>query len=289
MIAIAMTAGSAHADNNRVVMQLQIQLLSVALGEPLRLTVVLKNVGGDSILLLVRDANFVVEVQSGKLQTITMPRYTRRRVPFRDDEVPLRPGGAFSRELPVALNDLRATLGEGWIGVPGTYRIRVRYDSEGSVQDPSPLAWQGSATLNWEDVCVRATTDGEKTRHLHEMAKCIGETEDCDTTQTAKFFRVVRDERAPDLLLRLLQKRPFDIWLLDAVVFQRRRSDAERLRSLSSSIEDPSIRERYIDAAEKLVRLPERLPHGPTPPTPRPGSRHDVGGDGRELQHLPMV
>lgn len=255
VIVIAVTAASAHVDGGGITMESRIEPRAAVLGEPLQVTVVMKNVASDSILLVVRDANFAVEVESAGLQTIKMPRYTRRATRFKDDEVPLRPGDASRRELPVPLNDLRAALGEGWVGVPGAYRIRVRYDSEGSVQDRSLFAWKGSATSSWTNIYVRAPVVRERLRRLNEMQRCIG-SDECDTAQTGNFFRVVRDKRAPALLLRLLQKRPYDIWLLDAIVFQGRRADAKRLRDLSSTVEGPSIRERYIDAAAKLERPP---------------------------------
>lgn len=255
---VLMTAASGHADSRTIAIESGVVPREASLGEPLRLTVVLKNVGDEPRLLLVRDANFVVEVDSaGGIQTITSPRYTRRAARFKDDEVPLRSGDAFTRELPVQLNDLRATLGDGWIGGPGAYRIRVRYDSEGSVQERSDLVWRGAVTSNWTDVDVHAPSEKERMQRLNEIKSCIG-SDECDAVQVANFFRVIHDERAPDLLLRLLEKRPYNIWLLDAIVFQARASDAKRLRNLAVKVDDPSIRQRFTDAAAKLERSPER-------------------------------
>lgn len=249
MIAVSLHAGSSIAIESCVVPR------EVSLGDPLRLSVVLRNVGNESVLLLARDTNFVVEVDShAGMQTIRAPRYTRRAAPFRDDEVPLRPGDAFTREIPVQLNDLRATLGEGWVGVPGAYRVRVRYDSKGSVQERPDLVWQGAATSNWTNVRVRAPSEKKLMQRLTEIEKCIG-SDECDSIPLANFFRVIRDDRAPDVLLRLIERRPYDIWLLDAIIFQSRASDAKRLRAIATTVDDPSIRQRFIDAAAKLERF----------------------------------
>jgi hypothetical protein len=78
-------------------------------GESMRLDVELRNAGSESILLVVHDTNFIVEVESYEgHQTITIPRYTRRATRFKDDEVPLRPGDALKRHLPLQLNDVHA-------------------------------------------------------------------------------------------------------------------------------------------------------------------------------------
>ena len=258
IILLLLTTASVHGDGSSLAIESHVAPSEASLGEPVRLTVVLKNVSDESKLLLVRDANFVVEVESaGGIETINSPRYTRRVSSFKDDEVPLRPGDAFTRQLPVQLNDLRATLGEGWISAPGAYRIRVRYDSERSARERSALVWRGSVTSPWEDVHIRVVSENERMHQLNEIKSCIG-SDECSGVEVANFFRVVQDQRSPDLLLRLIEKRPFNIWLLDAIVFQSRASDAKRLRDLASNVDDPSIRQKFIDAAVKLERSVER-------------------------------
>ena len=258
LVVLVVTAASAHADGRSVAIEAQIAPSEAAIGEPVRVTVTLKNVSDESLLLLVRDVNFVIDIESPVgIETIASPRYTRRAAPFKDDEVPLRPGDAYARLVSVPLNDLRATLGEGWIASPGAYRIRVRYDSERSAQERSVLVWRGSATSTWSDVRLRAPAEEERARRLTDIERCIA-TDECDAVEVANFFRVVRDERSPDLLLRLIEKRPFNIWLLDAIVFQGRTSDANRLRQLASRVDDPAIRQLFIDAALKLEQWPER-------------------------------
>jgi len=179
------------------------------------------------------------------------PRYTRRVVEFKDDEVPLHPGDSWTRRLPFQLNDLGAPLGEGWIAAPGTYRIRVRYESERSAQERSAAVWRGSAPSKWIQIRLREPDSRERTRRLEQLEKCV-RNDVCDSTEVGNFFRVVRDRRSRDRLLRLLERRPYDIWLLDAIVFQARPSDAARLRDLASKVVDPSIAQQFIDAAIKL-------------------------------------
>lgn len=262
IILIMMTAASVAADSRSVVVEAQVVPFEARVGEPLRLTVTLKNVSDESMLLLVRDANFVLEVESAAgRETITSARYTRRVTRFKDDEVPLRPGDAFMRLLPIQVNDLRATIGEGWIGAPGAYRMRIRYDSERSAQERSALAWRGSATSNWTEVRLRPPSEEERMRRLTAVERCIANDE-CDGVEVANFFRVVRDERSADLLLRLIENRPYNVWLLAAIVFQARASDAKRLRDLALKVDDPAIRQHFIDAAAKLERSQDRRAKG---------------------------
>lgn len=256
LIITTMAGMPIHLDTLSIAIHAKVVPFDAPLGRPLRLSLELTNVRDEPILLVAHDADFVVEIDSGDgIQTLTAPRYTRRRTDVKVDEVPLRPGDALIRELPVQLNDLRATLGEGWIPSPGSYRIRVRYDSERSVQERSNLAWRGSATSEWTDVYVRAPSESSRRRYLKAIETCIGSTE-CDGTEVANFFRVVREKRAPDLLLRLLEIRPNEIWLLDAIVFQGRASDAKRLLAIASRVDDRLIRQRFIAAAAKLSGTP---------------------------------
>jgi len=251
-LAALIAAASALADGRSIIVESNVLPSDAAFGDALQLRVVLKNVSEAPILLLARDANFVVEVQSARgTQTITSPRYTRRATAFKDDEVPLRPGDSYSRALPIPLNDLHATLGEGWLGEPGTYRMRVRYDSGRSSRESSKPIWHGTQTSEWTNVHLRPPDDQERAHRLKDLERCIG-SEACDAVDLANFYRVVRDEPASDLLLRLIDQKPYSIWLLDAIVFQGRRSDAKRLRELASKVGDPSIRQRFVDAALKL-------------------------------------
>ncbi|MEA2236571.1 MAG: hypothetical protein QOC81_1295 [Thermoanaerobaculia bacterium] len=253
-----MAAASALADGRSIVVGSSVLPRDTTIGDALHLRVVVKNVSEAPILLLARDANFAVEVQSAKgTQTITSPRYTRRASVFKDDEVPLRPGDSYSRTLPISLNDLHATFGEGWLGEPDNYQIRVRYESDRSSRESSKSVWRGIRVSEWTDMRLHAPDDRQRAQHLKDLEDCV-RSEECDAVEVANFYRVVRAERTSDLLLRLIEEKPYSIWLLDAIVFQARPSDATRLRDLATRVDDQYTRKRFIDAALKLEQSPGR-------------------------------
>jgi hypothetical protein len=225
-----------------------------AIGQPLRLRVDITNAGEQPILLLARDANFTVEVRSGQTsRTVAAPRYTRRTVMFRDDEIPLRPGDSYGRTLAIPLNDLRVPLDAGWLAQPGAYSLRVRYDSSGSTNDFTASIWKGLEASPWITLVLHSPRREERDRRLKELDACVM-SDTCDAVEAANFYRVVRDERAHDLLLQAIEKKPYSIWLLDAIVFQGRASDSERLRALAGHVDDDAIRHRYESAAAELAK-----------------------------------
>jgi hypothetical protein len=142
LIIVAMAAASAQADDGSVAMEVRLAPRDAAIGEPIRLIVSLTNIGDRPLLLLVRDANFVIDIQSA----------------------------------------------------PGTYRIRVRYESERSAQERSAAVWRGSAPSKWIQIRLREPDSRERTRRLEQLEKCV-RNDVCDSTEVGNFFRVVRDRQ----------------------------------------------------------------------------------------------
>lgn len=199
-----------------------------------------------------RGCNFVVEITSDAgTAIVTVPRYTSAVSGFRDDEVPLRPQSSCKRVLGISLNDLGATPGAGWTPMPGEYGVRVLYDSDRSSREASKWIWRGRAASNPSTVWIKPPEPGALTDHKQQLSACVGNGA-CDTLRLANFYSVVRDNAAADLLVRLLSDRLYDIWLLDAIVFQSRASDAEQLRELASRVSDLTIRQQFLNAAGKL-------------------------------------
>ena len=170
--------------------------------------------------------------------------------PFPVDEVPLRAGAAHSESLPIQMNDLHATLGEGWVPEPGTYRLRVRY-SPRVTPTSSKWAWRGTAVSNEVVVRVAPLSQAELQRRRQQLKDCVAAG--CDAVELANFYRIIRDDQVGDLLVELLEDSPFSIWLVEAIVHQSRPSDAERLRTIASTLTDDSIRRIFIDAALRIA------------------------------------
>jgi hypothetical protein len=230
----------------------------VPVGEPLRITITLENRSSASALFVVRDANFIVEVATAEgTRTVESPRITAERSHFVDDEVPLRPASAYRRVLSIPLNDLSATLGEGWLPEPGRYSLNVVYDSERSMSDHSPWIWRGSArseTMRIDITPPTATTVATMRQRLEE---CVRDSR-CDSITLANFYRIVCDPSVRDSLIQLLRNMPYDVWLLDAIVAQGRVSDAKRVREIGSDLSDESLRRSFMEAAQMLERSSEQ-------------------------------
>lgn len=223
------------------------------LGQAIAVTVTLTNNSDESVLLVVRDANFTIQIESeAAKQLVRSPRYTRPVGRFADDQVPLRPGAFYGLTLPIQLNDLDATLGEGWIAQPGTYSLHVVYDSGGSARPAREPAWSGTAFSNPVDIHIRPVADEERNHRLSALRACL--TSSCNTVPLANFYRVIHDETAAALLPSVLQRSPYDIWLLDAIVFQGRAEDVPKLRDLASRVSDETIKRQYLDAATLLSK-----------------------------------
>jgi hypothetical protein len=166
------------------------------------------------------------------------------------------------------MNDLDASMGEGWVAQPGVYSFRVVYDSAGSARPVSEAVWTGTATSNAIQIRVRPATVEERRWRLGELQACLAKT--CNTQPLANFYRVVQDRAAAALLPRVLRGNPYDVWLLDAIRFQGRAEDAATLRDLAGAISDETIRKEYLDAASYLSR---KRPGGDTGDRSRKPSR----------------
>jgi hypothetical protein len=242
-------AGDTRDSAPRPVLSISTRTTSVSIGTPVVLRAKFSNDSTSPLLLSFRSENFRVRVAGvGSTHTVTIPSYTAARSDH-FKYVPLLPESSYEWVVPASINDLAAIPETATMLEPGTYQIALEYDAPGATE--LDTAWIGSATSNKQTVIISPVSTEALDEWRSRIAGCV-RSQDCDTVSAANFYRAVRDRLAADSLVALLEQTPLSVWLLDAVVHQGRRDDAERLRSLSRTVPDPALKEMYLAAANRL-------------------------------------
>ncbi|HET7436022.1 MAG TPA: hypothetical protein VFN10_15035 [Thermoanaerobaculia bacterium] len=255
-ILVVLTLPCADASDTGVVLSASVTPKTSAFGVPLQLSVRIENSTSTSLLLLVRDVNFGIEISDERGQKITVyaPRYTRERSSFADDEVPLLPGAAYIRPLPVPLNDLTATPGEGWLAESGRYSLKIIYDSDRSKAAHNEPIWRGTLESNSVEFDIRPPDSSMMLAYHERLVRCVEDSSSCDGLAVANFYRANRDTAAADLLLKMLASAPYELWWLDAIVAQGRAADADAIREIASHVEDEALQALLQERAATLQR-----------------------------------
>jgi hypothetical protein len=232
---------SMHVDSN------------VALGEAVNVTIIFAN-AGNSPFFLYRgvDIGAPGELElSGETQgcKVAVPQ-THIEVPAAWEPflfVPLIP----SREIKevVRLNDVHEAFIEFPIHTPGTYLLTSRLIAAKRKERYSPL-WEGRAESAPTKLVVLPPRPESLSRWTAVLTKCV--SGDCrDLEAASKYFTIVRDPSAADLLARVISRVPS---VARALAAQGRKADAPLIRQHGTSPSIPGARDFYLKAADKLER-----------------------------------
>jgi hypothetical protein len=126
------------------------------------------------------------------------------------------------------------SIGESFLSGPGPYMFQATFRSEGpSVASAQGPVWRGFV----QSPEVRIVITPPSLARVERMRTALRsglQTGDVDAT-SLKYFRLVKDPTAADLLVALLDKVPDNPFLLDAVAHQSRMSDGAALDRAAAS------------------------------------------------------
>lgn len=224
----------------------------VSIGIPVMISIRLSNTTDKPLLVPFRAGNFKVEIQrDGRVRNLSVPAYTIEREDSYD-YVPLLVGASYEWLVPAPLNDVSAVPETALVLEPGSYVVRVVYNSAPeSGQTAKHPIWLGTIRSNPVTITVVSSSAEELTAWRGRVQACLKQ-DDCDTTKASNFYRVVRDPQVAETLITLLEQNPLGVWLIDAVVNQGRTGDAARLRRIAQRIDDPDVKKIYLSAAGRL-------------------------------------
>ena len=161
--------------------------------------------------------------------------------------VPLVPGRGFEESL--RLNDVSGSFIELPVHVPGIYHVTATLIGSDRQSAHGPL-WIGSAESPALHVAVQPARRESLESWRRALDSCI--RGDCSQLEGAtKYFSLVRDEIAADLLIRLLPEKGS---VARAVAAQGRKQDASALRLHGTRHVIPAAREYYSRAADMIER-----------------------------------
>jgi len=161
--------------------------------------------------------------------------------------VPLVPGR--SLEESVLLNDVSGSFIELPFRAPGTYHLIATLIGSDRQTPHGPL-WIGKAESPAFQVVVQPPRRESLESWRRALDLCTHG--DCNQLEGAtKYFSLVRDDVAAELLIRLLSDRGS---VARAVAAQGRKQDVSALRLHASRHVIPAAREYYMRAADRIER-----------------------------------
>jgi hypothetical protein len=249
-------ARSSDADL-KLEMALHLEGRSVEAGTPIRLRILYSNSGKNPLFVRRR-----TDIGKGEIEITATDDACSAAVPMRHVDyvegtdrffyVPLWPGRAL--EESVFLNDPDAAdFLELPLIRPGRYSLRVRYapDSPLEVGVLWPV-WSGEAQSNAASLEISPARPAAIAQWRARLRSCLDER--CEPGFAAgRYFRLVRDNEAADILLRLLDRYPGDYSLVEALSAQGRAQDARTIRQLERRPEyGPLMHTRLDELARRL-------------------------------------
>ena len=152
----------------------------------------------------------------------------------------------------IVLNDPEATeYREIPLVRPGLYHYSIRLQSKGGAARRFEPLWRGEVRTNEVTVEITAPRSEAILAWRDRLRVCLAKR--CESgAPEIRYFRLVRDEQAADMLVELLRRHPAQDDLIDAVTRQGRPQDADVLRELADRAGSPWT---LPSLAERIKRL----------------------------------
>jgi hypothetical protein len=182
-------------------------------GEPLYLQFSGADYGGESLVICAQREG--VWFRTGQIH------FDRDVAARRFDFIALRPQQIFESPI-LGVNDPAAdSLPILRLTEPGAYEVFARYTSRGSTEEGVlwPI-WRGVAVSPVQRITLEPPSPSSLDEQRRALATCAGDVHDCEASLIG-YFRVVRDDRAANILIEMLDHTDVPIpSLVEAVANQ---------------------------------------------------------------------
>jgi hypothetical protein len=210
---------------------------TVCAGQSLALTLEYRNVGYENLLLFRSEAmgpadlDIVATHGTDKIHC-SANRLTYDRRTERFLIVPLLPNRSLLER--VVLNDVGAVESPLLPLDPGEYGLKAILSGGRTSSPGGETLWQGRATSNELMTNVVSPAEKEVARWRMRLKAAL-ESNPYDAFVEVRYFSLVRDNAAADLLLALLPHSDWDSNVVRAIAFQRRCTDLPYLEALQEN------------------------------------------------------
>ena len=218
---------------------------SIELGDALPISVSLVNVSHD-VVFLSRTygadgmaAQLRVVLERDDCQVVLVDFQSSER--GRESIVPLYPNERLELAMP-PLN--KNVLWQEIWSVPGNATMRVQYRFSGREED-GIVAESREEPITFRPARMEAIVE-----RLESLRKCV-QSETVECLHAIAYFAAVRDDRAADLLIHLLELRPYKHFVARAIANQARSADAVILDALA---ENPIADGQFLRTAARAIR-----------------------------------